>query len=146
MTPPAFLLRLMSHKNLSAGFRLGPEDREAYSFANDLRAATREGRLGAVWLHPANELAGQTIVRAGRHIASPRAALARALGLIAGASDYLFLWQSGSAVIEFKARDGRLSQSQRDFAAWCAEHHVPFHIARTSAEGQGILRELGILA
>lgn len=138
MATPAFLVRLMAHKGLSRGFRLGPEDREAYVFANGLRVAAIEGRLHAVFTHPANELAW-------RGKATPAIALARALGLITGASDYLFLAANRSLALEFKSHDGRLTTGQKDWRSWCDSQGVPFRVARSSAEGMDILREEGLL-
>ena len=138
MATRGYLIRLMAHKGLSRGFRLGPEDREAYLFTNGLRAATIEGRLHAVWTHPANELAWRGKV-------TPAIALARALGLITGASDYLFLAAAGALALEFKSPDGRLTPGQKDFRSWCEDQCVPFHVARSSAEGLDILRTKGLL-
>lgn len=145
MATPPFLVRLMDHRPLSSGFKLGPEDTEAYRFAMDLRAATLAGTLKAVWLHPANELGGQTTLRKGKRVATPLAALARALGLITGASDYLFLHATGSLAIEFKSATGSLSPGQRDFRDWCEAQGVPFYTARSAALGCAILREKGLL-
>ena len=143
---PAFLVRLMNHHSLARSVHLGPEDREAYSFANELRVATIEGRLKAVWTHPANELGGMTQKRRDGSIYVPvQIAIARALGLITGSSDYLFLWDGGSCAIEFKSAIGRLSPSQIDYRDWCELSHVPFHIARSAAEGLTILRNHGVL-
>jgi hypothetical protein len=150
MATPAFLYRLMAHANLSSGFRLGEEDRIAYGFANSLRAATLDGRLRAVWTHPANELGGMIVRRKTaegfRAVVPPLVALARALGLITGASDYLFLWGGGCCAIEFKSAKGGLRLGQRDFRDWCAANGVPFHIARSEADGLAILRGHGVLA
>lgn len=140
MSTPPFLTRLMQHRSLSVRFKLGPEDSEAYRFANALRAAALEGRLSAVFLHPANELANSK----GKRV-SPAIALAKALGLITGASDYLFLWDGGSAAIEFKSAKGSLSKGQRDFRDWCAAQGVPFHIARSCEQGLQILKDMGVL-
>ena len=141
---PGYLIRLMMHHPLSAGMRLGPEDAAAYQFAQDLRAASIERRLLAVWTHPANELCGLPRDAPGRF--KVRAAIARALGLITGTSDYLFLWAGGSAAIEFKAADGRLEAEQRDFRDWCGACGVPFHVVRSAAEGLAVLRDAGVLA
>lgn len=142
---PAYLIRLMGHASLSRGFKLGPEDREAYTFANDLRAAVLEGRLRAVWTHPANELGGMVTMVRGKPRVPPLVALARALGLITGSSDYLFMWSGGSCAVEFKSATGRLSPAQRDFRDWCALVGVPFHLVRSAADGLAILREHGVL-
>ena len=110
----------------------------AIPFANDLREASIEGRLRAVWLHPANELAGEKR-------ATARAAIARALGLMPGSPDFLFLWADGCAALEAKSATGSASPSQKDFRAWCELHGVPYHIFRTGDEGLAILHGLGIL-
>lgn len=139
MASPAFLLRLMQHAGLSSALarRLGPEDRMACQFAADLRKATLEGRLRAVWTHPANELVGAAT--------GPTAAIARALGLHRGVSDYLFMWGGGNLALEAKSARGRLSDHQSDFERWCFLNNVPFIVFRTVEEGCDTLKNFGIL-
>lgn len=147
MATPAFIVRLMHHKGLSstACANLGPEDAEAYRFAQDLRQASLEGRLLAVWTHPANELAGVGKTVGGKFRVSVQSAIAKALGLITGTSDYLFLFRGGSIAMEFKAADGSLRSSQRDFRDWCLAMGVPFHVVRSRAEALEVLRGAGVL-
>ena len=145
MATPAFILRLMFHKGLSSSVKLGPEDAEAYRFAQDLRLASIEGRLLAVWTHPANELAGVGKTVNGKSRVLVQAAIAKALGLITGSSDYLFLHRAGSLSIEFKSETGTLTQSQKDFRAWCEALGVPFHVVRSREEALAVLREAGLL-
>lgn len=147
MATPAFIVRLMHHKGLSstACAKLGPEDAEAYRFAQDLRQASLDGRLLAVWTHPANELAGMGKTVNGKFRVAVQAAIAKALGLITGSSDYLFLHQRGAIAMEFKAKDGSLTQGQRDFREWCNACGVPFHVVRSRAEAMGVLRDAGVL-
>lgn len=133
-----FLLRLMQYASLSPRVRLGPEDRLALEFASRLRAASLEGRLRAVWCHVPNELAG-----AAR--ATVPAAIARALGLIAGTADYLFLSEKGGFALEAKSIGGRQTDGQRDFELWCASQSVPYAVFRTVDEGIGYLREWGLM-
>lgn len=146
MPTPAFLVRLMHHAGLSRSAKLGPEDREAYAFANDLRVATLDGRLKAVWTHVPNELAG--LIRKGRD-GKPKIpvqiAIARALGLIKGTSDYLFHWDGGGCAMEFKSKTGRLTEGQSDYRQWCELHRVPFHTVRSAEQGLAILRIHGVL-
>lgn len=132
---PAAILRLMDYRPLSTALRLrcGPEDRVCLEFTANLRAATIEGRLRAVWTHPANELATK----------GPKAALARALGLITGTADYLFLWEGGCAALEAKAPGAYPSPIQRDFRDWCRINGVPWFVFRSAEEGEEILRDLG---
>ena len=143
MGTPGYLVRLMQHRPLT-DVRLGPEDSIAYGFAQDLRVATLAGRLRAVWTHPANELCGLPKGTPRRFLV--RAAMARALGLITGTSDFLFLWSSGAMAIEFKSADGRLTPNQRDFRDWCNATGVPFHVVRSAGDGLALLRDAGVLS
>ena len=145
MATPAFILRLMHHKGLSSSVKLGPEDAEAYRFAQDLRWFSMKGRLLAVWTHPANELAGMGKTVNGKFRVAVQAAIARALGLITGSADYLFLFRDGSLAIEFKSATGRLTEGQSDFRAWCERLGVPFHLVRSRDEGLDVLRKAGLL-
>lgn len=134
-----FLVRLMQYTSLSARLRLGPEDFMAVQFANALRVHVLEGRLRGVFCHVPNELAGSAR-------ATPAAAIARAAGLISGASDYLFLWDSGSGVLEAKSKTGSLSPSQKDWRDWCVATGVRHAVFRSVEEGEAQLREWGVLA
>lgn len=134
----AAILRLMSYRSLSRSVRLGPEDMISLDFATRLRAASIEGRLDAVWFHVANELAHG-------HRTGVAAAIARALGMHRGVSDYIFLHATGALVLEAKSRTGRLHDGQVDFRDWCTANGVPFHIIRSADEGEAILRQKGLL-
>lgn len=135
ITVAPFLVRLMTYTRLSQRVRLGPEDLVSIEFANRLRVATIEGRLRAVWTHPANELATRGVA----------AAIARAAGLITGASDFLFLASDTSLALEAKSLTGSLTPGQRDFRDWCAAQGVPFHVFRSADQGEAILRARGLL-
>jgi hypothetical protein len=139
MATPAFLVRLMQHAGLSvqASRRLGPEDAEACQFAADLRKATLEGRLRAVWFHPANELVGTC--------GKVHAAIARALGLHCGVSDYFFLRGDRALVIEFKSAKGALSKDQEAFERWCFQHEIPFIVCRSRDEAMETLGNFGFM-
>ncbi|EHK57744.1 hypothetical protein [Allomesorhizobium alhagi] len=136
---PAALLRLMTRPFLAPTLKLGPEDRICIEFANRLRAWTLEGRPVAVWSHIGNEIGG------GTKNANIRYAIAKALGMITGASDYVFLWPGGSAALEAKAPKGVQTAGQTDFEAWCTARGVPYRIMRSADEGEAILREMGVL-
>ena len=92
--------------------------------------------MSAVWAHPANELCKPDAATA----------VARALGLITGTGDYLFLWRDGSGVIEAKSATGSLTPAQRDFRDWCADRGVRWAKIRTADQGEVTLREWGVLA
>jgi hypothetical protein len=138
MGAPIYLARLMAYTGLSRRLKLGPEDRIAVRFADELRVAALEGRLRAVFSHVPNELIGYTRK-------SPVNALARAAGVIPGSADYWFAWGGGSALLEAKSADGRLSDNQKDMRSWCEAVGVPYHVFRSVDEGLDILRGLGVL-
>jgi hypothetical protein len=141
--PPTFLAsisRLMARAPLS-NLRLKPEEQLAVEFANTLRQATLEGRLSAVWTHPANEIAGRR-----DKLAMIRYAIAKAMGLIDGTADYLFLWKTGSGAMEAKVGKNGQQTNQVDFQCWCEKMGVPYRTFTSVDEGMAILREWGVLA
>ena len=72
--------------------------------------------------------------------------LARIAGLITGASDYLFLWDGGSGVLEAKSKTGSLTPSQKDWRDWCQANGVRHAVFRSVDEGEAQLRSWGVLA
>lgn len=136
---PSFLLRLMTYKMPHC--KLGPEDREARIFSDQLRAWTLKGRLRCVWWHTASELAG-----GGGRAAQIRYAVAKALGLIPGSPDYVFLdAELGSFALELKSKTGNLTSAQRDFQAWCERSAIPYARARGAEEAVRQIEEWGLL-
>lgn len=141
--PPTFaaaILRLMSFAPLKR-LTLKAEEALAVEFAIALRQASLEGRLRCVWTHPANEIAGRRDNKA-----QIRYAIAKAMGLIDGTADYLFLWATGSGALEAKVGKNGQQPNQIDFEAWCAEMGVPYRTFTSTSEGLAILTEWGVLA
>lgn len=139
--PPSFLssiTRLMFYKPLRS-LRIKPEEKLAIEFANALRAATMEQRLQCVWTHPANEVAGRQ-----NKLAQIRYAIAKAMGLIDGTADYLFLWGTGSGALEAKVGKNGQQDNQIDFEIWCTKMGVPYRTFTTVSEGLEILAEWGV--
>lgn len=131
------LLRLMEVKHFRG--RTGPEDRIAIEVGNMLRAATLEAKLSAVWTHIPHEVGG------GNHLSSIRYALAKAMGLITGSADYVFVWPEGGGWIELKSKTGSLSPAQRDFKQWCSTTGVKHAVCRSCEEVEETLRTWGVL-
>ena len=130
-----YIIRLMRYTPLSRSLRLGPEDRIAIEFANELRKASLEGRLRCIWMHCPNE--GKRSSAAG--------AIARALGLIPGTPDYLFMSSKGSFALECKAPGGKQNENQKDFEQWCEAQRVPYQVFYTAAQGLEYCRAYGVL-
>lgn len=151
----AWLIRLMWRPRLSTGVRLGAEDKIAIEVADMCRAWTIDGRLQGVWFHVANE-AGAGSDKRKREI---QMAKARALGLIPGTPDLVFIggempWgASGDTIkgahrvllIELKSAKGRRSDNQGDFAAWANHHDIAYLICRSLAEVEEALTKHGLL-
>lgn len=137
---PNFLLRLMSYKMPRCD--LGPEDKEAKAFSDTLRAMTLEGNLKAVWWHTASELAGGK----GKRV-QIRYAIAKALGLIPGSPDYVFLdAKKGGFAIEMKAKSkGILTSNQKDFKDWCNMAGIPYAKTNGCEEAIEQLKEWGLI-
>lgn len=104
-----------------------------------LRVATMEGRLRAVWTHVPHEAAGK-----GK-FAAIYMAKAKALGLIKGSADLVFVWAGGGGWIEMKTETGSLTPEQRDFRLWCENSGVHHAVCRSVAEVEERLREWGAL-
>lgn len=122
----ASLLRLMDYKHFKG--RMGEEDRLSVDVATMLRVATVEGRLRATWTHVPHEVAGR-----GK-FAAIYMAKARAMGLVKGSADFVFVWPNGGGWIELKTRTGSLSPEQRDYKQWCFETDCNYALCRTVDE------------
>lgn len=138
MSTPSYLVTLMTRPRLGR-VKLGPEDIESIDFANRLRAWTLEGRLKAVWWHTASEVGG------GAKNAAIRYVVAKALGLIPGAPDFVFLAPAGGFCLEMKAKSGSMSESQKDFQAWCAHAGIPYAVCKGADAAEAQLRAWGLL-
>lgn len=147
----AFLIRLMWRPRLSTGVKLGLEDWLAMDVADQCRAWTIEDRLRAVWWHTANEAGGGSDKRK-REI---QMAKARALGMIPGAPDLVFIGPKHTTdfyevfhpvlLIELKSAKGRRTDNQGDFAAWANHHNITYLICRSLAEVEEALTKHGLL-
>lgn len=132
------LLRLMDYRHFKG--RVGPEDRLAIEIATMLRVASIEGRLKAAWTHVPHEVGGR-----GKP-AAIRMALAKAMGLIKGSADYVFVGPSGGGWIEAKTEKSYPTPAQKDFGQWCESLGVNHAVCRSVEEVEAKLREWGVLA
>ncbi|HKH80851.1 MAG TPA: VRR-NUC domain-containing protein [Methylovirgula sp.] len=97
----------------------------------------RFSRPDWLWFHPANG-EKRNGARAGAKL--------RAMGVRPGVADLILVGPGGRLrCLEFKRRDGRLSDEQREFAAWCAAHDVPHAIVRSIGEALATFEQWGCL-
>ena len=101
------------------GKGIGPESQICIDFANWCRNETKAGRLRCVWFHIPNE--GRRSMRLGK--------IMRAMGLAAGAPDYVFIGANKTIAIEVKAAKGRLSDNQLAMQKWFKQSHVNYYVA-----------------
>jgi hypothetical protein len=145
--------------------RLQAEERLTIEIATRLRELSLDGSLRATWTHVAHESALASTLRIARIIGAKKAAM----GAIAGAADFVFVWSGGGGWIEVKvderaqtrlavedgpngpvlrARDGtrgQLSTSQRQFRSWCGSTGARYEIVRSVEEMLATLRLWGVL-
>lgn len=131
------ILSLMSYRPFKG--RMGEEDRLSVEVATMLRVATVENRLIATWTHVPHEVAGK-----GK-FAAIYMAKAKAMGLIKGSADFVFVWKDGGGWIELKTATGSLSPEQRDFREWNHATGANHAVCRTLAEVTEKLIEWGVL-
>ena len=104
-------------------------------FASLCRKYTISGELKAFWCSIPNE--------------SPRGprqrSILKALGLLSGAPDYVFIGPKTSLLLEFKSPIGRQSPRQKLVERHCKNIGVMYRIARSCDEGVQILLDSKIL-
>ena len=86
---------------------------------------------------------------------SPRdAAKLRAMGVLAGVPDLIFVWSEAGGnfgpfpkilFLEIKKVGGRLSPAQSEFGTWCAWNNIPWFTTDNVDDAVLILRHHGIL-
>ena len=91
----------------------GQEDELAIAVATMLRVASLEGRLKATWTCIPHEVGAVPQKSAEFKKRQTRYAKAKAMGLITGSTDYVFVWPGGGGWIELKSQHGSLSSAQR---------------------------------
>lgn len=131
------ILRLMDYRTFKG--RMGEEDRLSVEVATMLRVASVEGRLVGTWTHVPHEVAAR-----GK-FAIVHMAKAKALGLIKGSSDFVFVWPDGGGWIELKTETGSLSQAQRDFRDWCVATGSRHAVCKSCEQVVTKLLEWGVL-
>lgn len=128
----ADLLSLMTYKAFRG--KTGEEDNLAIAVATMLRVASIEGRLRATWTCIPHEVGALPKENAQWKVAQSRYAKAKAKGLIAGSTDYVFVWEGGGGWIELKTASGSLSPAQRIFRDWCKATGCHWAVCRTVDE------------
>lgn len=86
MQTPSFLLRLMLRKPLGKSVRLTPEERESIILRDLMAGFVLDGSYHGVFLHVPNEGKRTKVV----------GAILKAMGLVPGASDFIFAWAGGT--------------------------------------------------
>lgn len=137
------LMSLMNYRPFKG--RTGEEDDLAIRVATWLRAMTLEGKLKATWTCIPHEVGAVPLKNANFKVAQTRYAKAKAMGLITGSADYVFVWPEGGGWIELKSATGSLSAAQRTFREWCRATGSRHAVCRTQDEVAEKLFEWGVL-
>ena len=144
--------RLLSRGKLNWRWRLGHEDKLSIEIADTLRNLSMDGLLNGVFCHLPNE--------GKRHKITGE--ILRAMGMITGAPDFVFIGAWGGGFIELKAPElrmaspktgksiikrpqGELTEAQQDFQAWCIGEGAKHAVCRSVDEVLDTLRAWGAL-
>jgi len=112
---------------------LKPETSLSIDVADAFRRHVMNGTYKGVFTKIANERVASKFLNG----------LLKAMGMISGATDFIFTWETGSAWIELKQPGKKLDPNQRLFKIWCDEAKVPCHCCASVAEVENTLRGLG---
>jgi hypothetical protein len=126
------LLALMDYRPYRG--TTGEEDRLAIAVATMLRVASIEGRLKATWTCIPHEVGAVPQKSAEFKKRQTRYAKAKAMGLITGSTDYVFVWAGGGGWIELKSQHGSLSTPQRTFRDWARATGCNWAVCRSVEE------------
>lgn len=129
------LTMLMSRSKIPWKCKLEPEQKECVDFADILRMATLNNKLKAVWCHVPNEGKRHPFV----------AIILKAMGMLPGALDYWFIWETGGGLIEFKIGKNKPTDHQQYFMTWCDVHKVPKAVCYSKEAGVEVLKSWGVL-
>ena len=120
------------------GYRLHPEAKICRQFVLKLAKMQTMGLTQPfVWAHIPNEFDGNVNHVFGR--------LMTAMGRIRGFPDYIFMYQGGCFAIEFKSRNGKLSEEQKRVGMWFRASGVKVYTCRSAEGGFKVLRKYGLL-
>lgn len=144
---------ILKRTKLNWGWKISDEQRLQIQIADFLREATFEGRLRGIWFAVPNEAKRHKIV----------ALILRAMGMISGVADLVFISNNFAGVIELKTpttykisektgetiidkRQGELSDNQQAFRAWCDKEGVKHAVCRSADEVNATLRHWRLLS
>lgn len=114
---------------------LKPEQKLSVEVADMMRAHIREKRYRGVWFSVPNE-----------GVRTPLTAIIlRAMGMIPGATDHVFMGMWGHGGIELKPEGKTLEEDQRRFKRWCEREGIPHALCRSKASVEEKLKEWGAL-
>lgn len=112
-----------------------PEQKLCIQFADKMRELTASGAYEGIWLHIPNERKAHVFTMM----------ILRAMGVITGAWDYIFIGPWGCACLEFKEGSNTLSEYQRYFRFWLRKWDIPHEEVRTVAQAISALKKWGAL-
>jgi hypothetical protein len=115
----------------------GPEDKICMEFVQFIVGASLEGKLKALWFHPANEVSSGTNYMYGQYL--------KKLGKMKGIPDFVFGSGKGMAFIEMKSPKGKMTPEQEFIQRWAFSVGIPYCLARSVDEAKNALYQWGIL-
>ena len=135
-----YAITMLMSRQMPQNVIVHPEQRLSIDLAEEMRKRTVDGSYKGVWFCVANE--------AKRHRIT--AMIQKAMGLIPGVSDFVFVWRTrdglGVLFLELKAGKNTQTEAQGYFQQWCQHWELPYAISWTLEDSIRELTEIGAFA
>lgn len=126
---------LMARSKIPMQATLNPEEGMCVRFADLMREYTDKEIYKGIWLHIPNERKAHVFTMI----------ILKAMGVITGAWDYVFIGPWGAGCLEFKQGANTLSDYQRYFRFWLRKWDIPHEEVRTVEQALQALKKWGAL-
>lgn len=118
--------------------KLKPEEALSAAVKDMVAIWQNQRRFNGVAFHVPNEFQA---VKNGKAAWAKK----RRIGCVAGAPDWVFLWEGSGAVVELKVPGNGLSEPQRAMQALCDFYQIPYAVCRSIDEVEAFLISAGAL-
>jgi hypothetical protein len=110
-----------------------PETQLSMDVADAFRRHINSGAYKGIFTHIPNEGKRTKLMNC----------ILKSMGMISGATDFVFAWENHSVWIELKVPGKGLEYNQEWFAMWCRHSKVSHALCHSVSEVEGVIRALG---
>lgn len=132
------VLGILKHFEKWANFKKGrPEDLLCFEIVSNIRQLILKNQFDGVFFHVENET--------GYKRTASQNLIAKVMGKIPGAPDYVFMRRGHGIAIEIKTKTGKMSKNQKVFKEWCDETCVPYYVCKSWEEVKDVITAHGYI-